>query len=180
MIRCGSLPVPVERAVAGDCGCEEGDDVVVVQTEIWRMGAGQLAEAIRARQISSREVVEAHLERIAAVNPAVNAVTLVLAEEARAAADAADAAVRAGASLGPLHGVPVTVKENIDLAGSATTQGLPAFSDAIPPEGAPICRISASAGTPTTRCAARRAIPGTPAARPAVQAAARRRRWRRG
>src|SRR4051812_39043776 len=97
---------------------------MAVKTELWRAGASELAEMIRARQASSREVVDAHLARIEAVNGTVNAITVVLADEARAAADAADRAVAAGGELGPLHGVPITIKENIDVAGSATTQGL--------------------------------------------------------
>ena len=70
--------------------------------------------------MSSREVVDAHLERIEAVNGHLNAIVLVLADEARAAADAADAATDRS---GPLHGVPFTVKENIDVAGTPTTSG---------------------------------------------------------
>jgi len=108
-----------------------------MEGELWRMGASDLAAAIRAKRVSSREVVEAHLARIDAVNPAVNAVTVVLAEEARAAADAADSALARGADVGPLHGVPITVKENIDVAGSATTQGLVVLKDAVPPLDAP-------------------------------------------
>jgi amidase len=108
-----------------------------MQADIWRMGASDLAEAIRRKKASSREVVEAHLARIEAVNPAVNAVTVVLADAALTAADAADRAVAAGGDLRPLHGVPMTVKENIDVAGSATTQGLVALKDAVPPVDAP-------------------------------------------
>ncbi|MBI2760631.1 MAG: hypothetical protein HYX51_04295 [Chloroflexi bacterium] len=125
---------------------------MVVQTELWRMGAKRLAELIRAKQASSREVVDAFLARIEAVNPKVNAVTLVLVEEARAAADAADAALASGADVGPLHGVPVTVKENIDLAGSATTQGLPAFAGAVPPGDAPhVAQLRAAGAIPIGR-----------------------------
>lgn len=125
---------------------------MAVQTELWRVGACQLAELIRTRQVSSREVVEAHLERIAAVNGAVNAVTVVLAEQARAAADAADAAVAAGTPLGPLHGVPMTVKENIDLAGTPTTQGIAALAQAVPPGDAPhIAHLKAAGAIPIGR-----------------------------
>ena len=125
---------------------------MAVQTELWRAGARQLAELIRTRQVSSREVVEAHLARIAAVNGAVNAVTVVLAEQARAAADAADAAVAAGAPLGPLHGVPMTVKENIDLAGTPTTQGIAALAQAVPPGDAPhIAHLKAAGVIPIGR-----------------------------
>lgn len=125
---------------------------MVVQSEVWRLGAGGLAEAIRAKRLSCREVIDAHLDRIAAVNPAVNAVTVVLADQARAAATAADAAIAAGSAIGPLHGVPFTVKENIDLAGSATTQGLPAFAEAISPEDAPhIVQLRAAGAIPIGR-----------------------------
>ncbi|MBV8982149.1 MAG: amidase, partial [Acidimicrobiia bacterium] len=81
--------------------------------------------------ISCREAVAACLKRLAAVNSAVNAVTVVLAEEALAAADEADRRIKRGEALGPLHGVPVTIKENIDQAGAATTNGVVAFRDLI-------------------------------------------------
>jgi amidase len=105
--------------------------------ELWKMGAGELAAAIRARKVSSREVVEAHLARIDAQNPEVNAVVVRLDESALAAADAADRALAAGDDVGPLHGVPMTVKENIDLAGSATTHALVVLKDALPLADAP-------------------------------------------
>ena len=90
-------------------------------TGLWRMGAVELAGAIRSRQVSSREVIEAHLGRIEAVNPSVNAITILLADQALEAARAADLAVAAGGDLPPLLGVPFTVKGNIDLAGTPTT-----------------------------------------------------------
>jgi len=77
------------------------------------------------------------LERLAAVNPALNAVTVLLADEALAAADRADTAVRRGDALGPLHGVPVTIKENIDQEGVATPNGVPAFKDLIAKSDSP-------------------------------------------
>ena len=112
-------------------------------TEIWRMGAAELATRIRAREVSSREVVQAHLDRIQAVNPRLNAVTAVLADPALAAADAADAAVRSGAAPGPLCGVPMTVKENMDVAGSATTFGLAVLRNAIAKEDGPLVASAA-------------------------------------
>ena len=105
--------------------------------ELWQQSAGELARAIAAREVSSVEVVHAHLDRIEAVNPAVNAVTRVLADEALQAAKDADRAVADGGILGALHGVPFTVKENIDVAGTATTQGVPALAEAIAPIDAP-------------------------------------------
>jgi amidase len=101
--------------------------------ELWRLSVTELAGAIGSRRVSSREVVEAHLRRIEAVNPLINAVTVVLAEQALQAAKAADRASADGEQLPPFHGVPFTVKENIDLAGTATTQGAKALADAYPP-----------------------------------------------
>jgi amidase len=65
-------------------------------TELWQLGALELAEKIRTREVSSREVLDAHLARVEAVNGALNAVVRLLTDEATAAADAADAAVAAG------------------------------------------------------------------------------------
>jgi amidase len=99
--------------------------------ELWQWGAVELAGAIRARDISAREAVESCLARIEAVNPRINAVVDLMAEEALQAADRADDAVRKGAALGPLHGVPVTLKINVDVAGRPTTNGVAAFKDKI-------------------------------------------------
>ncbi len=108
-----------------------------MESGLWKLGATELARLIRERQVSSREAVEAHLARIQQVNPAVNAITVVLAEEALQAADAADRLTASGAHPGPLHGVPFTVKENIDLAGSATTNGIVVLKDAVSAVDAP-------------------------------------------
>jgi amidase len=92
------------------------------------MSASELAEGIRARRFSSREVVEGCLARIDAVNPRVNAIVTVDAEGALAAADAADRS----APGGPLHGVPVAVKDLEDTAGMRTTFGSPLFATNVP------------------------------------------------
>lgn len=111
-------------------------------TELWECSAVELARRVGSREASSREIIDAHLERIESVNPKVNAIVEVLADSARAAADAADRAVAAGEPLGPLHGVPVTVKQNIDVAGTATTLGLTAFKAAVAPcDGPPVERL---------------------------------------
>jgi amidase len=121
----------------------------VVGDELWQRGAGELAALIAGGEVSSREVVDAHLERIEAVNGHLNAIAVVLAADARTAADAAD---RAAVPLGPLHGVPFTVKENIDVAGTATTQGLRALEGAIAPVDAPaVERLRAAGGIPIGR-----------------------------
>ena len=118
----------------------------------WARGAAQLAAAIRHGETTSRAVLEAHLARIDAVNPAVNAVAELLTETARADADAADAALARGADVGPLHGVPVSIKINVDVAGSPTSDGLPAFATALPAGDAPlVARLRAAGAIPFAR-----------------------------
>jgi amidase len=120
--------------------------------EIWQLSAIEQAQRIARRELSSAEVIEAHLARIEAVNPALNAVVRVLADDARAAARVADQQVAAGAALGPLHGVPCTVKENIDMAGLPTTWGVPALADAVVPADAPVVeRMRAAGAIPIAR-----------------------------
>lgn len=113
-----------------------------VDNDIWAWDSARTAAAIRAGQISSREATEAVIERMQAVNPAVNAVVDIMAEEARAAADAADSMLARGAEVGPLHGVPITVKINVDAAGHATTVGLVAAANAIAAsDSAPVANL---------------------------------------
>jgi amidase len=100
--------------------------------ELWRLDAHDLATLVASREITCREAVEAHLERIEDAGGATNAVTTRLDEQALDAADARDREVLAGAGLGPLHGVPVTVKESLDLAGSPTTMGNPSRASVVP------------------------------------------------
>lgn len=121
-------------------------------SELWQLGALELAARIRSREVSSREVVEAHLARVDDVNPHLNAIVRRLDDEALAAADAADAAVAGGSELGVFHGVPITVKENIDLAGTPTTQGIAALADAIATIDAPsVERMRAAGAIPFAR-----------------------------
>src|SRR5512132_888562 len=110
------------------------------------MGAAELAGAIKSRQLSCLEVVQAHLERMDAVNASVNAVVVVLAEQARQAAAAADRVTAARGELPPLHGVPFTIKDNIDVAGTPTTQGLAALAAAYPTRDAPVVERMKAAG----------------------------------
>ncbi|GAA3384832.1 amidase family protein [Cryptosporangium minutisporangium] len=100
--------------------------------EITHLTATQIADAVRSGTLTAGAVVDAHLTRIAEVNPAVNAVTVVLADRSRAAAAELDARIARGEDPGPLAGVPISVKENIDLTWSATTSGLPFFADLVP------------------------------------------------
>jgi fatty acid amide hydrolase len=87
------------------------------------LGALELAERIRVGELSAIEVTDAHIRRIEAVNPQLNAVVIPLFDEARAQASAADDALRRGDNVGPLHGVPVTIKEQYRVAGTQTTLG---------------------------------------------------------
>jgi amidase len=115
---------------------------------LWQRSAGELASLIRSRKVSSREVVQAHLDRIEDVNAVVNAVTVTLSDDALAAADEADR----GPGPGLFHGVPFTIKENIDCVGSPTTQGVPALANALPPLDAPIvARMKAAGAIPLAR-----------------------------
>ncbi|WP_017557505.1 amidase [Nocardiopsis baichengensis] len=113
---------------------------------IHTLGAAGIAAAVAAGDIGAREAVEAHLERIAAVNPAVNAVTTPLAERARGEAEELDRRRARGGPAGPLAGVPFTVKENIHVAGTATTFGVPRMRGLLPREDAPPVRRLRAAG----------------------------------
>lgn len=91
--------------------------------------AKQLASAIRKRKIGCVELLDLYVKRIEAYNPELNAVIASDIEGARKRAKAADRAVKSGKKLGPLHGVPMTLKESYDIAGYPTTWGDPAFKD---------------------------------------------------
>lgn len=103
--------------------------------EIYYSDATRTASMIRNRDVSPVEVMQAHLDRIAATNPDVNAVVTV-ADDALKQAAAAEAAVMKGEKLGPLHGVPFTVKDSIDTAGVLTQRGSPIFKGRRPDEDA--------------------------------------------
>ena len=93
--------------------------------------ASELARCIRAREVGSEELLDVYLGRVAAHNPEINAVVVLVEEQARKAAREADAALAADSVLGPLHGVPLTIKESFNLAGTPTTFGLPLFRNNI-------------------------------------------------
>src|ERR1700681_2373693 len=102
-----------------------------MNSEIIYYDATKLAELIRTRKLSPVEVVQAHLDRIEALNPKLNAIVTV-ADDALNAAKAAEAAVMSGEELGPLHGVPFTVKDSIDTGGVLTQRGSPIFKGRVP------------------------------------------------
>lgn len=106
--------------------------------ELWRDDAVALAARIRSGEASAREATASVLERIAQVNPRINALASVSAERALRDAELADQALLRGEPLGPLHGVPVTIKVNVDVAGEPTTGGIEAFKDLVASEDAPL------------------------------------------
>ncbi len=100
--------------------------------ELCRMTAVELARMLRAKKVSAREVLDAHLRQIERVNPKVNAVVTLAAESARERARQADEAAAKGRFLGPLHGLPVAHKDLQDTKGIRTTYGSPIFKDHVP------------------------------------------------
>ena len=112
----------------------------------WRLDATTLASRIRDRDITARDAVTSAIDRMHAVNPQLNAVVEDLSASALARAEALDAACARGEPTGPLHGIPITIKINVDQAGHATSNGLPALRDAIAPDDAPVVRNLCNAG----------------------------------
>ena len=106
-------------------------------TEIWQMSACDVAEEVAAGKLGAREVAEANIARMRDRNPALNAVVADLGESALAEAAALDERFAASGPVGPLHGVPVTIKENIDQAGCAVPNGVEAFKDLMATADAP-------------------------------------------
>lgn len=115
-------------------------------TELWRLSATDLAGRICRREVTAREATQSVLNRIAATNPQFNALASVSADSALKAADAADAAQARGESLGALHGVPVTIKINVDVAGEPTTDGVEAFKNNIATSDSPLVKSLRDAG----------------------------------
>jgi aspartyl-tRNA(Asn)/glutamyl-tRNA(Gln) amidotransferase subunit A len=120
----------------------------VTREELCWLSATELAALIRAKKVSPVELVDAVLARIDKLNPRLNAYVLVLADEARRRAKAAERALtRRSATLGPLHGIPYSVKDLVTTKGVRTTFGTPIHRDFVPPEDAPIvARMTAAGG----------------------------------
>ncbi|GHD74605.1 amidase [Streptomyces goshikiensis] len=120
-----------------------------MRDDLWRMPATAQAEAVRAGEVSAVELVESHLERIDEVNPRINAVTQLFADRARGAAALTDRRRAAGQPLGPLAGVPFTVKESTAVEGTATTLGVERFRGLLAPADAPpVARLRAAGAVP--------------------------------
>src|SRR5207249_6180434 len=118
---------------------EKRKDIV---SELAYVSAVDLARKVRRREVSSREALEYFLARIATLDGTINSVVTLGADRARAEAAAADEALARGEVRGPLHGVPMTIKDSFQTAGMRTTSGAPELSSFIPPEDAwPVARL---------------------------------------
>ena len=115
-------------------------------TKLWQLSAVEQAAGIRDGRFTATALVESSLARVAEKNAELNAIVDPLSEQALAAAEQADAASANGEALGPLHGVPVTVKVNVDTKGRATTNGMEVFKDVIAPDNSPIVQNLLNAG----------------------------------
>ena len=111
-----------------------------------RKSARELASLIRTRAVSPVEVLDAHLAAIERLNPKLNAIVTLAADQARIAARAAEDAVMRGETLGPLHGLPIGIKDVTLTAGIRTTFGSPLFKDNVPDEDAEVVRRLKAAG----------------------------------
>jgi amidase len=109
-----------------------------MNTSPWQLNATELAGLIRTKEISCVEAVESVLARIDEVNPRINALPVVLHEQALAAAAEADRVLASGVAVGPLHGVPITIKVNVDVAGGATDGGITALKELVAETDAPV------------------------------------------
>lgn len=114
--------------------------------ELWQLDARRVTEGIRQGEFSTREMISACIERLEATHPALNAITEMRPEAALAAADAADKDRAAGNAQGPLTGVPVTIKGNVDLQGWATVNGCAALRDNVAPQSSPCVQNWVDAG----------------------------------
>src|SRR5690349_10380528 len=104
---------------------------------------------IRAKQVSAREVMQAHLAQIERVNPQVNAVVTLVADKAMADATAADEELARGKARGPLHGLPIAHKDLVATKGIRTTQGSPFYRDFVPDADAPLITVIRNGGAIT-------------------------------
>lgn len=118
----------------------------MTQSDIWRLSATELSRRTTAGDLTAEAAVAASLTRMTAVNPDLNAVVEDLSSEALGRAQQLDKARASGAPCGPLHGVPVTIKINVDQAGHATSNGVSALKDLIAADDAPVVKNLQDAG----------------------------------
>jgi len=138
------VPDPITRRKAGQIlGVAAAQTLAGATPDICFMSAVEMAGLIRRKKLSAREVLAAHLQQIERVNPKVNAIVTLVADQAMESARKADEAQAKGAALGPLHGLPIAHKDLIDTAGIRTTYGSPIFKDNVPTVDAiPVERVA--------------------------------------
>jgi aspartyl-tRNA(Asn)/glutamyl-tRNA(Gln) amidotransferase subunit A len=143
-----ALAVAATRGLtfAQGAGTPAGTPAGAPAGELTRMTLRQASDALRAKRVSSLELTEACLRRIDAHQRSLNAYITVIHEQARARARAMDAELRAGKPRGPLHGVPIALKDNVDTAGIRTTAASALFADRVPTEDAEIVKKLLAAG----------------------------------
>jgi amidase len=117
--------------------------------DVCAMTAVELAARLARKDLSAREVMRAHLAQIERINPRVNAIVTLVAEQAMAAAAAADETMARGGPIGVLHGLPVAHKDLVDTAGIRTTQGSPFYRDTVPTRDGLIVTAMRAAGAIT-------------------------------
>ena len=114
--------------------------------ELCELSAVELAARLARKQVSAREVMTAHLAQIDRINPKINAIVTLVADQAMAAAARADEAIARGGPVGVLHGLPIAHKDLVDTAGIRTTHGSPFFRDNVPTRDALIVTRIRAAG----------------------------------
>jgi aspartyl-tRNA(Asn)/glutamyl-tRNA(Gln) amidotransferase subunit A len=134
-------------AFLGPLGCSVSDRPKITEVkDIWALDLAEAAAKIRARELSPVEVTQASLDRISEVDGKLNSFITVVAESALEQARAAEAAISRGEWLGPVHGIPIALKDNIDTAGIKTTAASAVFADRVPQKDAAVVTKLKSAG----------------------------------
>ena len=137
VLRCYKYRTPTELKYVQRCDTISSDDLTTAS-------ATELVALIRAREVSPVEIVEAHLRAIHQINPSLNAIVTV-ADNIRERAQEAEMILGSGASLGPLHGLPITIKDTIDTAGLRTTSGSRIRASHVPTrDAAAVARLKAA------------------------------------
>ena len=139
----------------------DGRRGLIVDEWIWQ-SASSLARAIQEKKISAEELIKLHLERIEAVNPTLNAVVQLVADRALSEARKADASLARGEVKGPLHGVPMTLKDSIDTEGVITTGGTKGRQNFVPERDATVAARLRSAGAMPRMIPTRRGLAPLP------------------
>jgi amidase len=116
------------------------------QTPAWQLSATEVAQATRSGELTAVDATQSVIDRIDSVNGSLNAIVETMADAALERSAELDRQLASGAAPGPLHGVPVTIKINVDQQGHATSNGIPALKDNIAPDDAPVVRNLLNAG----------------------------------